>query len=279
VTHGYGGDDPFHDVSTWDEGTAREWLQLLDQRAAAPDQVRIRRELLRVANLQSGDRVAELGCGTGALLLDLARAVGPDGRVFGFDPEPHLVQAARARVLRGHAGPQVAVEVGSADDIRLPSGSVDACAAQTVMLHLGDEALALALAEVRRVLRPGGRFVSVDQDGDTWTIDHPDRDLTRRIVQFHCDQRYADGWTGRRLSRLLREAGFEDVQVHVAVHVDAEPGSYLHGMALRIVEAAAENGAITPGEAEAWTRQLEDLTSGGHFLSSINHYITAGRAP
>lgn len=135
-----GRDDPFRDVATWDEATARRWVRLLDQRAAAPDQARLRRELLRLANVADGDHVLEVGCGTGALLADLARAVGPSGRVMGIDPQPQFVAAAR-----------------------------DAY---------------------------GGRFVSVDQDADTWTIDHPDRELTRRIVRFNSDHRYVDGWAG-----------------------------------------------------------------------------------
>jgi ubiquinone/menaquinone biosynthesis C-methylase UbiE len=93
-------DDPFRDVSRWDEDTSREWVGLLNQRASASDQIRMRSELLRVAQIEEGDTAVEIGCGTGALLVDLARAVGESGRVVGVDPQPHFVEAARERLLR-----------------------------------------------------------------------------------------------------------------------------------------------------------------------------------
>jgi ubiquinone/menaquinone biosynthesis C-methylase UbiE len=68
------------------------------------------------------------------------------------------------------------------------------------LIHVPGDILPQLFAEVKRVLKPGGRFISVDQDGNTWIIDHPQRTLTRKITQFNSDYRYADGWTGRYLN-------------------------------------------------------------------------------
>lgn len=64
--------------------------------------------------------------------------------------------------------------------------------------------------------RSGGRVVSANQDTETWVVDHPDRSLTRRLVQFYADQRFADGWTGRRLRSLFLHAGLIDVETRAA---------------------------------------------------------------
>lgn len=122
-----------------------------------------------------------------------------------------------------------------------------------------------------RVVRPGGRVLAVEQDADTWTIDHPDRGLTRRIVAFNADQRSADGWRGRQLRALFTEAGLE-TEVWPYVHADTEPGSYLFALAERIALAAAEAGALSQAEAESWLAQLRLRT----FFSTINHYICSG---
>lgn len=275
----YGKDDPFRDVATWDERTAAQWVELLRQRSEAADQIRLRRELLRTAGVKAGDHVLEIGCGIGVLLGDIARVVGRSGRVVGIDPQPRLAQAARDAVRRVPDFVEPEVRVGRADRLDFATGSFDVCLAQTVLIHLADSDMMRSLAEARRVLRAGGTFVTVDQDADTWTLDHPDRVLTRRIVQFNSDQRYADGWTGRRLHRLLRSAGFDDIRVQVVTQVDLGSDSYLLGMARRIAAAAAAAGALTEQEAAVWLGALDRRAAEGTFFSSMNYYVCAGREP
>ena len=224
----------------------------------------------------SGRRILDAGCGTGALLCDLAAAVGPGGRVIGVEPQTALAHAASQRLTAAGYEPVSEVRNESAHMLSLETGSAAACLAQTVLIHLPDEMLQEALREMIRVVRPGGRVVSVDQDGDTWVIDHPDRELTRRIVRFNSDQRYADGWTGRRLRRFFRQAGLSDVEVHTRTHVDTAIDSYLYGMALRVAGSAAEAGTISEAERSEWVRQLHELASAGDFFSSITSFACVG---
>jgi SAM-dependent methyltransferase len=268
--------DPFRDVASWDADTAREWVTALDLRAASPDQVALRQLLLDKAALGPGDIAVEIGCGTGPLLVELATAVAPDGRVVGVEPQPALAEAARRRIEHGQLADVAAVRVGSADALPLPDAYATAVVAQTVLIHLPEEVLDAALGEMTRVTRPGGRVVSLDQDGDTWIVDHPDRELTRRIVTFNSDQRYADGWTGRRLPRLFRERGLGEVSVAVRTHVDTAAGSYLHGMAQRLCRAAVDAGVVTPVEGDRWIGDLDELATTGHFFSTINYYLCVG---
>ena len=268
--------DAFRAVTSWDEATARAWADALDLRALAPDQVRLRAGVLALARVQPGDTVVEVGCGTGALLCDLAAAVGPAGRVVGIEPQPALANAATQRLARAGHAPVAEVRVGSAAQLSVESQSVAACLAQTVLIHLAPALLQEVLREMIRVVRPGGRVVSLDQDGDTWVIDHPDRELTRRIVRFNSDQRYADGWTGRNLRRLFLAEGLAGVEVTTSTHVDTDGASYLSGMARRIADAAAAVGDITPGERDGWLTQLNASTEAGRFFSSITYYGCVG---
>jgi SAM-dependent methyltransferase len=163
--------DPFGDVSDWDDVT--RWVTQLDERAASPDQKWLRAEVLALAELTSGETVVEVGCGTGPLLRELARAVAPGGRAIGIEPQPVLAAAARER-----ARVEVIEAVGK--QLPLESGTADVALAQTVLIHLPIETARGTLAEMARVVRPGGRVLALEQDCDTWTIDHPDRELTRR---------------------------------------------------------------------------------------------------
>ncbi|HEX2297671.1 MAG TPA: methyltransferase domain-containing protein, partial [Pseudonocardiaceae bacterium] len=98
--------DPFRSVASWDGATAASWAAALDQRAAGDDQVRLRATMRELAALRPGDHAVELGCGTGALLAELARAVGSGGRVLGVEPQPEFAEAARrcATAVPGGAG-------------------------------------------------------------------------------------------------------------------------------------------------------------------------------
>ncbi len=271
----FGTFDAFKDAASWDSETARMWVAALNLRSAATDQIALRKRLVQLANLNSGDTAIEIGCGTGALLCDLAQAVGKDGKAIGIEPQPVLAEAARARLDAENLAATVKTE--SAERLSLKSETADACLAQTVLIHLPPDVLQQTLAEMTRVVRgDGGRVISCDQDGDTWTIDHPMRELTRRIVRFNSDQRYADGWTGRRLNRFFRAAGLMKVRTETLVHVDTEKSSYLFGMAERIANAAREAGEITAEECRKWLEQLNQAANEGNFFSSINYYICVG---
>jgi ubiquinone/menaquinone biosynthesis C-methylase UbiE len=267
--------DPFTSVLDWDEATAREVAARLELRAAAPDQVRLHAELLRLASLQPGNTAVEIGCGTGPLLVELARAVGPSGRAIGVEPQPVLARFARERLAREGLDSIAEVRTGPAEALDLSDAQADACLAQTVLLHILDGVRERALAEMIRAVRPGGRVLSLDQDMATWIVDHPDRDLTERITLYNA-RRYPDGWLGRHLPRLFRSAGLVDVHVIGFVDVQTTPESHLYGGAERAAQFAAEAGAISAAEAEQWIDQLRELAAQGAFFASQNYYACVG---
>lgn len=269
--------DPFLSPEAWDDEDARMWAEVLEQRAVNPTQIALRARLVAAAEIGPGSTVVEVGCGTGALLADLAMAVGPEGRAIGFEPQPVFADLARSRLASCGVDGWASVEGAVVEALPLPDAVADACLAQTVLVHV--PGAAQALAEMRRVVRPGGRVGSIDQDGDTFVVDHPDKELTRRLVAFSSDHRFADGWTGRRLPRLFREAGLVDVSAEVGVHIDTEPGSFLHEVWLRLAEMGRDVGAINPAEYVAWTHGLAELAEAGLFFASSNYYLCRGRKP
>lgn len=271
--------DAFRNVVSWDDATARQWAAALDLRAAASDQMALRAAVVSASNLRSGDVVVEVGCGTGALLTDLAECVGAQGTAVGVEPQPVFAKEARRRIALSGLSNRVSVHEASATALPLAGGVAAACVAQTVLIHLPAPVLGDVLREMTRVTAPGGRVVSADQDGDTWTINHPDRHLTRRIIRFNTDQRYADGWTGRHLSGLLRSVGLDKVCVEPLVHAETTPGAYLMGMATRIARAAATVGVITNEACDDWLAELESLAAQGMYFSSINYYVAFGIRP
>ena len=112
-------------------------------------------QLAAAAGVRTGDRVLDLGCGRGAVLFAAADAVGPDGYVAGIDLSPGMVHATSEEVTRRGLR-NVAVRVGDAEDPGFPARSFEAVLAGLMMFITPDPDA--ALAAVRRVLVPGGRF-------------------------------------------------------------------------------------------------------------------------
>ncbi len=119
-----------------------------------------RRRAVALARLGPGERGLDVGAGTGDFGLALLRASDRSSSVIGVDISPGmLVRSTRRAAREGYAGRYRAV-LGSAESLPLPDRSVDRVVAGFVIRNVGK--IPRALAELRRVLRPGGRVVILD---------------------------------------------------------------------------------------------------------------------
>jgi ubiquinone/menaquinone biosynthesis C-methylase UbiE len=156
-----------------------------------------------VAAAGTGD-VLDLGCGTGTLAVDLARA---GAHVIGVDGDEDVLRRAAAKAR--DAGVTVELRAGLADAIPLADASVDAVVCSLLLHHLSPADKAIALRECRRVLRPGGRLLVAD-----WgrPADPLQRALfgTLRLIDGRANTRaHAEG----RLTEIVRAADFAEVTV------------------------------------------------------------------
>ncbi|HZG04515.1 MAG TPA: methyltransferase domain-containing protein [Streptomyces sp.] len=115
------------------------------------------------AGVGPGDRVLDVGCGTGALTRAVAAAVAPGGSVLGIDPSPPMVQYARRRAER--RGENSSFALGTAQEIDAGDGSFDAVVSSFAVHHVPARLRERAFAEMFRVLRPGGHLLVADFRG------------------------------------------------------------------------------------------------------------------
>ncbi len=116
------------------------------------------RDLVRHSGVQPGDRVLDVGCGTGYLTALLAEAAGPTGEAVGVDPSEAMV--ARASDVR--AAGRARYLVGFAESLPLEDGAFDVVATSLALHHIAEDKQAAATSEMARVLRPGGRVLVAD---------------------------------------------------------------------------------------------------------------------
>ena len=174
---------PFYDPFTRLLGAGAALQRLVDQAELAP-----------------GQKVLDLGCGTGALTLAAKRAA-PGIALLGLDPDPKALALARHKA--GAARLEISFEQGFGDSLPFADASFDRVLSSFMFHHLETAQKPPVLQEVRRVLRPGGSLHLVDFGG----AGHGLGAFLARLV--HREESLRAN-TDDALTSLMREAGFAD---------------------------------------------------------------------
>ena len=117
------------------------------------------RRILRAANITAQDRVLDLGCGIGNILIALAERIAFSYPPVGVDVSPDLVRIGEHEIARAAMQDRIRLQVAPATRLPFEDESFDVVLTSHVLKHLDDEALLTSFREVVRVLRPGGRFL------------------------------------------------------------------------------------------------------------------------
>jgi ubiquinone/menaquinone biosynthesis C-methylase UbiE len=147
--------------------------------------------LAALAKPRAGDRILDVGCGTGYLTRVLAPVVTPAGHVTGLDPSPSMIEYAL-----GRAPGNCDYTVGRAQDLPFPDGSFDTVVSSLALHHIPADARQETMREMFRVLRPGGRLVVAD-------LRPPANALARRLGELLLRHHGHDV-----LGTLVPDAGF-----------------------------------------------------------------------
>jgi ubiquinone/menaquinone biosynthesis C-methylase UbiE len=251
------------------------FLDYLDRATALEFFQAYKRESYGWVEARVGHHILDIGCGTGDDVLALARLVGNTGRSVGIDNSETLICEANKRA-EGLNLP-VEFQVGDAHCLDFADNVFDGCRADRVFQHLPDREQ--ALAEMIRVARPGARIAANDADWETLVIDSPDRDLTRRILNHHCDN-FTNGWSGRQLPALFKRAGVLDIVVYTKnlILTDFAVADQLYSLQV-CAEELQEAGTLTSREANEWVEQLKQASEAGLFFCAVTGFAASGRKP
>lgn len=157
----------------------------------------VRRELVSRANIEAGQRILDIGCGTGTLVVKLKRQYTA-AQVVGLDPDAKALQ--RAHIKAARAGVSVELEQGFADELPYQNESFDRVFSSFMFHHLNTQERENMLREVLRVLKPGGSFHLVD-----FTVADASHAFFDRLFRSHAQMK--DN-SNERILELLSGTGF-----------------------------------------------------------------------
>jgi ubiquinone/menaquinone biosynthesis C-methylase UbiE len=225
--------------------SSREGRRLQEQENANPSSLR-----LIQAGLRRGQRVVDIGCGSGAVMPAILDLVGADGSVTGVDASEERVLEARKLV----AGTRNAIaQVGALPATGLPDASFDFSWSQFVFEYLREPQR--ALDEMIRVTRPGGTVAVADVDGiglAFWprpaVVEEGLPHLMRAL-----ESTGFDFFVGRKLFTWFKQAGLHDVRVHLSsLYVSAGADERLHADYTQRFEVLAPIAVKTFGDEQRY---------------------------
>jgi len=255
----------------FDEATANA-LEVL----YATRDVRRRRALVHEAlGAAAAEQILDVGCGPGFVVAEIVERVGRDGTVAGVDSSPAMLALA-ARRLAAHDN--VDLREGVATALPFADATFDAALSVQVLEYVDD--VPAAIAELHRVIRPGGRLVLWDVDWETVSMYSTDEARMRRMLAAW-DGHLAHRSLPQTLTATVREQGFVDVCLagHAFTTSDFTRDAYGASLVHTIESYLAGLADVAEQDRIGWADEQRALGEAGRFyFSCVQCCVTATRA-
>jgi len=242
------------------------------QRANAQthDSVVRRNTVLETLNLQTGEKVLEIGCGGGFYAYEAAQFVGPTGHVSAIDISEDQIAAARERCA-GFAW--VKCQIGNVLELPHQDGEFDAVYSVQVLHYAHD--LGKAFHEIHRVLRRGGRFVNLSTNWSSCVWHTENKERMRRVLDgFSTHEPHQD--LPAILAGELRRAGLQLLHQRAVpiINTSYSENSFSYWAPKLIHRYVVGRGAVSKEEADAWAAEFAELDQRGEYFFSLTPVLT-----
>jgi ubiquinone/menaquinone biosynthesis C-methylase UbiE len=236
----------------------------------------IKKRSYELMAIKPGHRLLDVGCGPGFDTVALTKLVGENGQVVGIDHDEAMIKEADRYAKESGFASRVIHK--QADAYALPFGEneFDSCRSERLFQHLLSPEQ--ALHEMIRVTKKGGWVVALDTDWGAMSIDTPEVDIERRLARFRAEHLLNNGYAGRQLYRMFKQAKLCKIAVEAFAFIitDYEAGRYIAAMDRTEKEALAA-GVITEDELQRLRISSERARDEGLTFGSGSMILVAGR--
>lgn len=160
----------------------------------------LREMTITLAQIKPGDKVLEVGCGTGTLNMAAKAQVGSSGEVYGIDAAPEMIEVARKKVSQANVDVDFRVE--QVENITFPDNQFDVVLCSFMIFVITDDMRRKGFQEIRRVLKTNGQILILD-------FSPPDNIPLRHLVTSIFGRRHSL----QRILPMMEEAGFTEIEI------------------------------------------------------------------
>lgn len=229
-------------------------------------------------NARPGHKLLDVGCGPGIDTINLSQAVGSAGEVVGVDHDATMIAEANERSTQAGVETFVRHQKGDAYSLDFQSGWFDACRSERLFMHLLQPHL--ALEEMIRVTKSGGRIVVIDPDWGTASMDTEKVKFERELARLRAERALNNGYSGRLLYRFFKHHNLVNISLDIfpLYTTDLMLWRYLTRQD-EVEEQALREEVCSSRELESWRASLEHANATACFFASVNMILVAGSKP
>jgi ubiquinone/menaquinone biosynthesis C-methylase UbiE len=252
------------------------WVAIEPERLARYDEMfrlddRRAERLLAPMALAPGQVALDLGCGPGYVAAQIARLVGPSGRVHALDVNAEFVARARAVAAQAGVSERVAVQQLAGERFPLPDATCDRALAKNVLEYV--PSVDATLRELHRTLKPGGTLTAMDSDWGFVLIEPLSPDEVRELFAAAAPA-FREPYVGRKLRGAFRRAGFRDVQVDVVASADEK--GFLRPVVENMLGYARSFGTLGEARCAELRARVDAAIASGDFLAVLPQFVVRG---
>lgn len=234
-----------------------------------PEIIKQRVRTIEALALRAGEQVLDAGCGPGLLAEQMAIAVGSKGQVTGVDFSQDMLELANKRCSELE---NVQLQQGSVEALEFEDESFDVVTCTQTLLYV--ENVDLAIDEIQRVLKPGGRVAILETDWRGVVLNNQDNALTRKLFDAW-DDTVASPNLPVKLGPMLRARGFKAIRVEAIPIINTSDieNNFSASAFKWLTKNAVKQAVVSKQECDQWMRQIRQLAEQDAQFFCVNRFL------